>query len=86
MVVVEKYPDLKANANFLTMQADLKDVENKISYARQFYNDTVQQNNVLIERFPSSIVANSKRAKGKFKIEKYFEIEEAAREVPKVAF
>ncbi len=84
LVSVEKYPDLKANTNFMALQNDLKDVENKIAMARQFYNDTVQKNNELIQKFPSSIVAN--RHKDKFKIEKYFEVEEVVREAPKVSF
>lgn len=84
LMVSENYPDLKANANFLALQADLKDIENKISYARQFFNDTVQKNNELIEKFPSSIVAA--RNKTKFKIEKYFEVEDIVREAPKVQF
>lgn len=84
MVSVENYPDLKANANFLALQAELKDIESKIAYARQFYNDTVQKNNEIIQKFPSSIVAN--KHKDKFKIEKYFEVEDVVREAPKVAF
>lgn len=84
MVSVERYPDLKANANFLSLQADLKDVEGKIAYARQFYNDTAQKNNELLQKFPSSIVAN--KNKEKFKIAKYFQVEDVAREAPKVSF
>lgn len=84
LVSVEKYPDLKANTNFMALQADLKDVEGKISYARQFFNDTVQKNNELIQKFPSSIVAN--RHKDKFKVEKYFEAATVEREAPKVQF
>ncbi len=84
MVSVERYPDLKANANFLSLQADLKDIESKIAYARQFYNDTAQKNNELLQKFPSSIVAN--KNKEKFKIAKYFQVEEAVREAPRVSF
>lgn len=84
MVSVENYPDLKANSNFLALQAELKDIESKIAYARQFYNDTVQKNNEIIQKFPSSIVAN--KHKDKFKTEKYFEVEDVVREAPKVAF
>lgn len=84
MVSVENYPDLKANANFLSLQSDLREIESKIAYARQFFNDTVQKNNEIIQKFPSSIVAN--KHKDKFKTEKYFEVEEAVRETPKVAF
>lgn len=84
LMVSENYPDLKANTNFLALQGDLKDIENKISMARQFFNDVVQKNNELIQKFPSSIVANKHKAK--FKLEKYFEIDEIVREAPKVQF
>lgn len=84
LMVSENYPDLKANANFMALQGDLKEIENKISMARQFFNDTVQKNNELIQKFPSSIVAS--RNKTKFKLEKYFEIDEIVREAPKVQF
>ena len=53
----ESYPDLKANTNFVQMQADLKEVEDKIASARQFYNDTVLQYNNKIQMFPSNIIA-----------------------------
>lgn len=55
--LAESYPDLKANTNFLDLQAQLKDVEDKISYARQFYNDAVLMYNNKIEMFPSNIIA-----------------------------
>ena len=85
LVSVEKYPDLKANANFLALQSDLKGIEDKIAYARQFFNDTVQKNNELIQKFPSSIVAN--KHKDKFKVEKYFEVADIVRdEAPQVKF
>lgn len=85
LVSVEKYPELKANANFLALQADLKSIEDKIAYARQFYNDTVQKNNEIIQKFPSSIVAN--RNKEKFKLQKYFEVSDIVREeAPRVSF
>lgn len=84
LVSVEKYPDLKANTNFLQLQADLKDIESKIAYARQFYNDTVQKNNELIEMFPSSLVA--RRHKTKFTEAQFFKAEEAVYEAPKVQF
>jgi LemA protein len=84
LVTVESYPELKANANFLDLQAQLSDTENKISMARQFYNDTVQKNNELVQKFPSNIVAAAN--KGKFKIEKYFENDEASRVAPQVKF
>lgn len=57
-ILAESYPDLKANTNFLQLQTDLKDTENKIAIERQFYNDTVLTYNNLLELFPSSIVAS----------------------------
>lgn len=78
----EAYPDLKANENFKSLQTDLKDTEDKISYARQFYNDTVLSYNNLVEMFPSNIVASM------FKFTKYefFKIDEKEKENPKVKF
>ena len=58
MAVSENYPDLKANQNFAGLQQDLKDTENKISYARQFYNDAVTRYNRNLMVFPSNIVAS----------------------------
>lgn len=55
--VAEAYPELKANANFLQLQAELSGTESKIAFARQFYNDTVQIFNTKIELFPSNLVA-----------------------------
>ena len=57
MAVSENYPDLKANQNFLEMQEELRNTENKISFSRQFYNDTVTMYNTKLEVFPSNIVA-----------------------------
>jgi LemA protein len=82
-LVVENYPDLKANQNFLSLQEELTSTENKISFARQSYNDQVLFYNNKIEMFPSNILA------GMFNFikEEFFEIEvEAEREVPKVKF
>ena len=85
LVSVERYPELKANENFIRLQADLRDIEDKIAFARQFYNDVAQKNNELISKFPSSLVANANKTK--FKIAEYFEIENAAvREAPKIQF
>ena len=56
--LAENYPELKANTNFLSLQNDLKDTEDKISYARQFYNDSVLTYNNKVEMVPSNIVAN----------------------------
>jgi LemA protein len=75
LAVVENYPDLKANQNFLALQEELIGTESKIAYARQFYNDQVMRLNTLIQSFPSSIVA---RAFG-FKERPFFEIEEGTR-------
>jgi len=55
--VAEAYPELKANTNFIQLQSELSDTENKISFARQFYNDTVQIYNTTIELFPNNLVA-----------------------------
>ena len=57
MAVSENYPDLKANQNFLEMQEELRNTENKISFSRQFYNDTVTMYNTKLEVFPSNIIA-----------------------------
>ncbi|OPZ74608.1 MAG: LemA family protein [Firmicutes bacterium ADurb.Bin456] len=55
--VAEAYPELKANTNFIQLQSELSDTENKISFARQFYNDTVQMFNIKIEVFPNNLFA-----------------------------
>jgi LemA protein len=83
MLVVENYPDLKANQNFLAVQEELTSTENKISFARQSYNDQVLFFNNKIQMFPSNIVANV----FSFTKRDFFEIETPAeREVPKVSF
>ena len=58
MVVVENYPDLKANQNFSELSEELRNTENKISFSRQFYNDTVTMYNQKLQIFPSNIIAN----------------------------
>lgn len=79
----EAYPELKANENFISLQKDLKDIEEKISYARQFYNDNVMTYNNKVQMFPSNIIANIFG----FKESKFFELENAKdRETPKVSF
>lgn len=78
----EAYPDLKANQNFLNLQNDLKDTEEKISYARQFYSDAVLKYNNNIQVFPSNLVAGIFG----FKAEKFFEAAEAEKENVKVDF
>ncbi len=58
MAVSESYPDLKANQNFMDLQEELRNTENKISFSRQFYNDTVTMYNTKLEVFPSNIFAS----------------------------
>jgi len=83
MLVVENYPDLKANQNFLALQEELTSTENKISFARQSYNDQVLFFNNKIQMFPSNTIANM----FKFAKRDFFELETPAeREVPKVSF
>ena len=81
--VVENYPDLKANQNMLALQEELTSTENKISFARQFYNDNVMKFNTKVQSVPTNIVAGICN----FKQEDFFEIEEGeAREPVKVEF
>ena len=82
--VAEAYPELKANQNFLSLQEELAGTENKISYARQFYNDSVMSYDIARQRFPANVIAGAFGFKEK---REYFEPETpAAREVPKVSF
>ena len=79
----ESYPELKANENFLSLQTDLKDIEEKISYARQFYNDTVLSYNNKVEMFPTNIIASIFG----FKQNEFFKLDdESERKAPKVSF
>ena len=78
----ESYPELKADTNFLNLQSNLEETENKIASARQFYNDTVLTLNNKVEMFPSNIVANMFG----FKKEAFFEAEAEAKVAPKVQF
>jgi len=81
--VAENYPDLKANANFLDLQRELADTENKIQASRRFYNTTVRDLNTKIQTFPSNIIAGI----FSFKEEKFFGIEAAEeKEAIKVKF
>lgn len=82
MAVAEAYPDLKANNSFIDLQNNLKDTEDKIQYARQFYNDAVLNYKNKLEMFPTNIVAGMFN----FKSEAFFEIDEKEKEVPKVQF
>jgi LemA protein len=83
LAVAENYPDLKANENFLELQETLGEVEDEIQMSRRYYNGAVRNLNVMVESFPSNLVA------GQFGFEKrdYFEIDdEADRAVPEVSF
>jgi len=83
LLVVENYPDLKANQNFLALQEELTSTENKIAFARQAYNDQVLFFNNKIQVFPSNVVAGLFN----FKPEEFFQVEDKTeREVPKVDF
>jgi LemA protein len=83
MAVAEAYPELKANANFQSLQNELADVEDQIQLARRYYNGTVRDFNVTIEQFPSNLIANF----GGFKPAAFFQIDnEADRAAPKVSF
>ena len=82
-LVVENYPDLKANQNFLALQEELSSTENKISFSRQNYNDQVLYFNNKIEMFPSNILAGMFN----FTKEAFFEVEDKGeRAVPKISF
>jgi LemA protein len=78
----EAYPDLKANTNFLALQEELTATEGRVSYARQFYNDSVLNYNNKLQQFPTVFFANMLR----FQKREYFEADAAAREVPRVQF
>jgi LemA protein len=81
--VAEAYPDLKANQNFLRLQEELTSTENKIAFARQFYNDSAMTYNARIQMFPVNIIAGAFN----FVRREFFEVKgEAEREAPKVSF
>jgi LemA protein len=80
--VAENYPQLKANENFMQLQEELTTTENKISYARQFYNDTVMKYDTSRQTFPSNIVAGMFH----FTDKEYFATPESEKAVPKVSF
>lgn len=83
MVVVEQYPDLKANQNFLALQEELTSTENRIGFSRQAFNDAVMQYNTRLQVFPSNLVAS----RFSFAPETFFEIGDAAeRQAPQVRF
>lgn len=81
-VIVENYPDLKADSVFLNLQDELAGTENRVAVARKDYNDSVNSYNTAIKRFPSNILA------GMFGFDKkeYFEVDEGKDEVPEVKF
>ena len=81
--VVESYPDLKANQNMLALQEELTTTENKIGFARQFYNDGVMKFNTKIQSIPANLVANL----FKFQFEEFFEApSQEEKQAPKVSF
>jgi len=81
--VAESYPDLKASTNFLALQEELTSTENKIGFARQFYNQAVMQFNNRLQMFPGNIIAGM----FSFKAGDFFELkDEVQREAPKVQF
>ena len=83
LVVVENYPQLKSNENFLRLQDELAGTENRIAVERRRYNETVQDYNTFIALFPNSLVASMG---GFARNDAYFKAEEGARQVPKVSF
>lgn len=84
IAIAENYPDLKANTNFLELQRELSDTENKIQASRRFYNGNVRDLNIALESFPSNLIGKS----FSFKAEPFFELEEKSieREPVKVNF
>ena len=83
LVVVENYPTLKANENFLALQEELTTTENRIGFSRQHYNDSVMKYNNKIQMFPSNLMANMTG----FRAESFFEVSSAEeKEPPKVSF
>lgn len=80
--VAEKYPDLKANTNFLRLQDELSETEDKVAYSRQFYNDAVTIYNNKIQMFPSNLVAGIFG----FKEEELFNTDDEAKETPRIQF
>ena len=82
MVVVENYPDLKANTNFISLQDELAGTENRVAVARRDYNNAVNSYNSAIKKFPTNIIA------GMFNFDEkaYFEVSENKKDVPEVEF
>lgn len=82
LVIVENYPDLKANTNFIQLQDELAGTENRIAVARNDYNDAVKSYNLEIKKFPKNIMA----AMFGFDEAEYFEAKDSSNEVPNVSF
>ena len=82
LVVAERYPELKANTNFMNLQYKLQELEKDIAISRQFYNETAMKYNEKRQTFPANIIAKIFR----FQEKPYFEIEEEHKEVPQVKF
>lgn len=82
MVIVENYPDLKANTNFINLQDELAGTENRIATVRRDYNNAVKEYNTKIKKTPTNIIASI----GNFLEKDYFEISESKKEVPNVEF
>jgi len=82
LAVSESYPELKANQNFISLQEELTSTENRVAYARQFYNDSVTRLNTQIQTFPTVVIAGMFG----FKEEPFFETPGDEKEAPKVQF
>ena len=82
LAVTENYPDLKANENFMQLQAQLEGTENRIAVERKKFNEVVRDYNVTVRQFPGNIVA----AMFGFEAKPYFEADESAHQAPKVEF
>ncbi len=83
LLVVERYPDIKSNRNFLALQDELAGTENRIAVERKRYNDSVRSYNVFVRRFPNNLIAG---IFGYSKEDVYFKAEEGAEQAPKVDF
>jgi len=83
LLVVERYPDLKANQNFLALQDELAGTENRIAVERRRYNQTVKAYNTFVRKFPNNMLAGMF---GYSKEDEYFKADEGAKEAPKVEF
>ena len=81
-VIVENYPDLKSNTNFINLQDELAGTENRIAVARKDYNDAVKEYNNLVKTFPNNLTASLFN----FKEKSYFEVNNSDKEVPNVSF